>query len=56
MTRLSENGRMPGRPGGELRLLMAADQRDLRMMSLYGYARLVGYNDKLELLPDISRT
>ncbi len=52
VTRLSDNGRVPGRPGGEIRLLMA-DQRDLRMMSLYGYARLVAYNDKLELQPDI---
>jgi peptide/nickel transport system substrate-binding protein len=52
VTRLAETGRAPGKPGGEIRMVMA-DQRDLRMMSLYGYARLVAFNDKLELKPDI---
>jgi len=41
-----------GRYGGELRTLMAKD-RDIRMMVVYGYARLVGYDDKLQLVPDI---
>jgi len=40
-----------GRYGGELRTLMAKD-RDIRMMVVYGYARLVGYDDKLQLVPD----
>jgi peptide/nickel transport system substrate-binding protein len=52
VTVLKESGREPGQPGGELRLLMG-DQRDLRMMSLYGYSRLVGFNEKQELVPDI---
>ncbi len=41
-----------GQYGGELRLLMAKS-RDLRQMTVYGYARLVGYNADLELVPDI---
>jgi peptide/nickel transport system substrate-binding protein len=42
----------PGRHGGELRMLMARAQ-DTRMMVVYGYARLVRYNARLELEPDI---
>ena len=42
----------PGRYGGELRMLMAKD-RDIRMMVVYGYARLVGYDDKLQIVPDL---
>ena len=41
-----------GRYGGQLRLLMGKS-RDLRQMTVYGYARLVGYNAELELVPDI---
>jgi peptide/nickel transport system substrate-binding protein len=41
-----------GRYGGELRTLLAKD-RDIRMMVVYGYARLVGYDDRLVLVPDI---
>ena len=41
-----------GRYGGELRMLMAKD-RDIRMMVVYGYARLVGYDEHLQLAPDI---
>jgi len=41
-----------GRYGGELRTLMAKD-RDIRMMVVYGYARLVGYDEHLQLAPDI---
>jgi peptide/nickel transport system substrate-binding protein len=44
--------RVPGRYGGELRMLMAKD-RDIRMMVVYGYSRLVGYNERLELVPDV---
>ncbi|MGL5117274.1 MAG: ABC transporter substrate-binding protein [Beijerinckiaceae bacterium] len=51
-TTLAEIGREPGRHGGEIRLLMA-DQRDLRMMSVYGYARLVGFDADGKLQPDI---
>jgi peptide/nickel transport system substrate-binding protein len=41
-----------GRYGGELHMLMAKD-RDIRMMVVYGYARLVGYDENLQLAPDI---
>ncbi|MDQ2916081.1 MAG: ABC transporter substrate-binding protein [Pseudomonadota bacterium] len=41
-----------GRYGGEMRMLMAKD-RDIRMMVVYGYARLVGYDEHLHLVPDI---
>jgi peptide/nickel transport system substrate-binding protein len=44
--------RLAGRHGGDLRMLMAKD-RDIRMMVVYGYARLVGYDEKLEFVPDI---
>ena len=49
---LAAMGREPGRHGGQLRMLMG-DQRDLRMMSVYSYARLVGYDENLSLVPDI---
>jgi peptide/nickel transport system substrate-binding protein len=52
VTRLDQDGREPGQPGGEIRMVMS-DQRDLRMMSLYGYSRLVGFNVRQELEPDI---
>ncbi len=44
-----------GRPGGELRMLMASP-KDTRMMVVYGYARLVGYTPTLELAPDILKS
>ncbi|KFC73254.1 Extracellular solute-binding protein family 5 precursor [Bosea sp. LC85] len=44
--------RIPGRHGGTMRMLMG-DQRDIRMMTLYGYTRLLVYDDNLELAPDI---
>ncbi|HSR71877.1 MAG TPA: ABC transporter substrate-binding protein [Kiloniellales bacterium] len=41
-----------GEYGGRMNLLMGV-QRDIRMMTVYGYARLVGYDRELELIPDI---
>ncbi|MFQ5467028.1 MAG: ABC transporter substrate-binding protein [Kiloniellaceae bacterium] len=41
-----------GEYGGALKLLMGR-QKDIRMMMVYGYARLVGYDRKLRLEPDI---
>jgi peptide/nickel transport system substrate-binding protein len=49
---LPKMGREIGRPGGVLRLLMG-DQRDIRFMTLYGYTRLVVFNEKLEIIPDL---
>ena len=45
-------GREPGRHGGTMRMLMG-DGKDIRMMVVYGYSRLVGFNEKLELVADI---
>jgi peptide/nickel transport system substrate-binding protein len=41
-----------GRPGGTMRTLIGR-AKDVRLFVVYGYARLVGYNEKFELLPDI---
>jgi peptide/nickel transport system substrate-binding protein len=41
-----------GVPGGELHML-AASTRDTRLLVVYGYARLVGYDLDLNLVPDI---
>jgi peptide/nickel transport system substrate-binding protein len=41
-----------GRQGGTLHILMARP-RDTRLMVVYGYARLVKYNEKYELVPDL---
>jgi peptide/nickel transport system substrate-binding protein len=38
--------------GGVLRLLMG-DQRDIRFSTVYAYTRLVTFNKKLELVPDL---
>lgn len=42
----------PGRHGGQLDILMAK-ANDVRQMVVYGYSRLVGYDRKLNLHPDI---
>jgi peptide/nickel transport system substrate-binding protein len=42
----------PGRPGGELRMLVGR-ARDTRLYNVYGYARLVAYDRDLKLVPDI---
>ncbi len=44
--------RKPGKHGGTIRMLMGK-QKDVRMMTVYGYARLVGFNKDFELVPDI---
>ena len=44
--------RETGHPGGTWRMLMS-DQRDLRMMTIYSYARLVTYDETLHVVPDI---
>ncbi len=41
-----------GQYGGDLRIAMAR-ARDTRLMTVYGYARLVGYDDDYNLVPDI---
>jgi peptide/nickel transport system substrate-binding protein len=41
-----------GKSGGELRTLVTRS-KDTRLLTVYGYARLVGYNTAFELEPDI---
>ena len=41
-----------GRHGGDLRTSMA-NSKDIRMMTVYGYARLVGYERRYNLVADI---
>ena len=42
----------PGHHGGTWRMLIHRS-KDVKMFSVYGYARLVTYGDKLDLVPDI---
>jgi peptide/nickel transport system substrate-binding protein len=44
--------RQAGRQGGELRSVIGRPQ-DVRLLVVYGYARLVGWNEKFELVPDL---
>jgi peptide/nickel transport system substrate-binding protein len=45
-------GQVPGQYSDELDTLMSS-AKDTRYLTMYGYARLVGYNAKYELVPDI---
>ena len=49
---LAAIGLKPGRPGGEISWL-ARRSRDIRIMNVYGYARLVAFNPDFEIVPDI---
>ncbi|MEH0071980.1 ABC transporter substrate-binding protein [Pannonibacter sp. Pt2-lr] len=49
---LEASGRKTGVPGGDINTLIGR-ARDVRLINVWGYARLVGYNEKLELVPDI---
>src|SRR5215472_10980280 len=42
----------PGKPGGQVNILVAST-RDTRLMTLYSNARLIVYDDKFQLHPDI---
>ncbi len=50
--RFEAPGAVPGRYGGEVRTL-ASRSRDVRLLVVYGYARLVAYGRDLELEPDL---
>ncbi len=52
---LDAAGKVPGNYGGVLRLLMGK-QKDTRMMSVYGYARLIALDDRLRFSPDILKS
>ncbi len=45
-------GREMGTPGGTLRT-MVTRSKDIRQMVVYGYARLVGFDENYELTPDL---
>ena len=45
-------GGVPGRHGGTIRTIIGS-QKDIRLMTIYGYSRLIGYNTDLEFEPDI---
>jgi len=47
-----EGDYIPGKHGGSMRLLMGK-KKDIRLMTVYSYARLVAFNQELELEPDI---
>lgn len=47
-----DGDRQAGKHGGRLRLLLGRS-KDIRMMMVYGYARLVGYDRDLNLVADI---
>lgn len=49
---LKAKGREPGTPGGDLETLIGR-AKDARLINVWGYARLVGYDDKLNIVPDI---
>ena len=44
-----------GRQGGELRTLIGR-AKDIRLLVVYGYARLVGYDKKFDIVPDILKS
>ncbi len=50
--KLEGPGVMPGKHGGTMHMLIGR-ARDVRMLAVYGYSRLVGYNRKFEIVPDI---
>lgn len=49
---LAALGREPGKHGGTVRMLIGG-QRDIRLMPINGYARLIGYDEHLNATADI---
>lgn len=49
---LKAREREPGVYGGTLKTFVSRS-KDVRYMAVWGYARLMGYNDKYELVPDL---
>ena len=52
VAKMDEPGMQPGKQGGTLNTLIGR-ARDVRLLVVYGYARLVGYDRKLAIVPDI---
>lgn len=51
----AETALSPGRQGGDLTMLVARD-KDTRLMYSFGYARLVAYDQDLQIVPDILKS
>jgi peptide/nickel transport system substrate-binding protein len=51
---LAAKGREPGVHGGTLRMFVTRP-KDVRYLAAYGYARLVGYDARYDLVPDLLR-
>jgi peptide/nickel transport system substrate-binding protein len=49
---LDAEGKSQGKYGGQIRMLMASP-KDIGQITVYQYARLVGYNQNIELYPDL---
>ena len=49
---LEGRGRETGKHGGTLRMFISRS-KDVRYMSVWGYSRLLGYNEDYKLVPDI---
>lgn len=49
---LEAKGRVTGRQGGDIDTLIGRS-KDVRLINVWGYARLVGYDEELNLVPDI---
>ncbi|MHA7773634.1 ABC transporter substrate-binding protein [Roseibium sp. M-1] len=49
---MEAKGRTTGKHGGTIDTLIGR-AKDVRLINVWGYARLVGYNEKLELVPDL---
>ncbi|POF32367.1 ABC transporter substrate-binding protein [Roseibium marinum] len=49
---LEAKGRQIGKQGGSIDTLIGR-AKDVRLINVWGYARLVGYDEQLELVPDI---
>jgi peptide/nickel transport system substrate-binding protein len=52
VVKLDEPDMQVGKQGGTLNMLIGRS-RDVRLMAVYGYARLVGYDRNLNLAPDL---
>lgn len=52
VVRVAGLGGEPGRHGGSVRMVIGS-QKDIRLGTMYGYSRLVGYNRHLQFEPDI---
>nr|WP_245987042.1 ABC transporter substrate-binding protein [Azospirillum thermophilum] len=52
---LAAKGRSLGKPGGWIRTFIT-QRRNSRLAVLYGYARLVGYDERREIVPDLLKS